>query len=299
MMYGGDPYSFTAYPQVDAGRRVGRDPKIESLPTSASDAQYDAAFIDSTCMACGRNKGDADIKLDRIKRRREIKREKRKERDIKRRLPIAESVYADLYSVDRGELKRAMPDPELQSVVDQLDRERRNPNRLRMPSRARAIEESSGPDAVFRRKGSRSDPRVKVDQKISEATKTLNRIEGRLQQADTDDKRYKLQQRRNRAEARLRSLQDQRAKQEEGASEYLNEYVRDNRNRLVARYWPRLSDEEKRDAARELLEARQDPYVTQVLLAYAADEMNANARRRARRIAAPPADLGMTRSRSL
>ena len=126
-------------------------------------------------------------------------------------MPIAESVYADLYSVDRGELKRAMPDPELQSVVDQLDRERRNPNRLRMPSRARAIEESSGPDAVFRRKGSRSDPRVKVDQKISEATKTLNRIEGRLQQADTDDKRYKLQQRRNRAEARLRSLQDQRA----------------------------------------------------------------------------------------
>ena len=223
MMYGGDPYSFTAYPQVDAGRRVGRDPKIESLPTSASDAQYDAAFIDSTCMACGRNKGDArvcrpcadmirdrygkdssqlpdrallqmwwtaqdeqeakaagksdaDIKLDRIKRRREIKREKRKERDIKRRLPIAESVYADLYSVDRGELKRAMPDPELQSVVDQLDRERRNPNRLRMPSRARAIEESSGSDAVFRRKGSRSDPRVKVDQKISEATLSLIHI---------------------------------------------------------------------------------------------------------------------------
>ena len=60
-MYGGDPYSFTAYPQVDSGRRVGRDPKIESLPTSASDAQYDKAFVDSKCMACGRNKGDARV----------------------------------------------------------------------------------------------------------------------------------------------------------------------------------------------------------------------------------------------
>ena len=127
VMYGDDPYSFAPYPLEELDSRVGRDPKIESLPTSDSDASYDKAFIESKCAACGRNQGDkgacracsklirdrfgkdtrelperalmqmwwaaqeekearatgkieSDIKLDRIKRRRELRRERRKEK---------------------------------------------------------------------------------------------------------------------------------------------------------------------------------------------------------------------------
>ena len=95
-------------------------------------------------------------------------------------------------------------------------------------------------------------------------------------------------------EQNLAKQQRLREEQEGQASNYLTKYVDENRNKLVAKYWPLMAPEEQRDAAREILEGRRDPFVTQLLLAYAANDLNTRTTRR-RRINAPPMDLGMSR----
>ena len=368
MMYGDDPYSFVTHPTQELDMRVGRDPKIESLPTSMSEAQYDQTFMEQTCQVCGKNKGDthvcrtcaslikdrfgkdatklperalrqmwwttldekearaagkseADIKLQRRKRRQELKEEKRREKRIKRQSPViqryhddlsfdvttgasrragapaTEDWYADFYSLDTGELKRPLPDPEVLDVVQQLERERLKDRPMPRVSRHAAFEFVAGPGAVESGGRRESHVRTKLDKGIALRAKNLKRArEDDLKVAPGSEEARKVQHRINKIEKGLDKATREREDIEEKAPGYITDYVKKNRRYLVRRYWSQMSQGEKQDIAREILEGRQDPYVTSVLEAFATRALNANSPRR-RAIGAPPPDFSARRSR--
>ena len=335
-----DPYS-----QAQLSGRIGRDPKIKSLPTSTPEATYERTFVSPSCLACGRGapgksakacrrcevqlkerfgkdvatlpepaimrmrwsllderdakragKSESDIKLDRLKRRRELRDEKRKVRRIEKKAPILEDVFSDLYSVEHGELKRPIEDPEIRSVVDAMERERqekreRKENRRKRsptstPSRTHMMQRAGAPFVTARE--------LKIDRDMRDATKRLRRLETQLANTPEEDthERGKVQRKLVRAQKHIAEVEGRRAKLQEQASGQIRNYVTDNRRAMVQRYWPRMAPDERADVAREMLAGEVDPFVTHTLAAYAARDINRTRQlREAQRLDAPPVDF--------
>ena len=336
-----DPYS-----QAQLSGRIGRDPKIKSLPTSTPEATYEKTFVDPKCVACGQRdvgphsakvcqrceaqlkdrfgkdvdklpdpaimrmrwahwdetaakqagKTEEDIKLERIKNRRELRDEKRKVRRIEKKAPVLEDVFSDLYSVEHGELKRPIEDPEIRSVVDAMERERqekreRPGNRRKRsptstPSRTHMMERAGAPFVSARE--------VQIDRDMRDATKRLRRLETQLANTPAEDthERGKVQRRLVRAQKHIAEVEARRAALQEQASGKIRDYVTDNRRAMVQRYWPRMAPDERADVAREMLAGEVDPFVTHTLAAYAARDLNRNRKlREGQRLNVPPVDF--------
>lgn len=275
--------------------------RVEDVPKGAARRMWWTAIEEKEAKAAG--KSDADIKLDRLRQRREVREEKRKLRKRPKQVPALKEALDDLYVVGDhesyryGTLNRPIADPEVRQVAEQIDREQRqwrtqkHGEKAKRPTRTGMMRLAGGDRFPSSRE-------MKVDSDLRKAEARLARIEGNLSRMQPGTRKHTSETRKlGSARKRIAELEEQRANLQDKATGKISDYVEKNRSRLVRRYWNKMAPDEQEDVSREILEGKQDPFVTHMLAAYAARDINSQAMRESQRLYSPPVRFRQSKSR--